>query len=98
GCGDGFIHATATPGRMSANLKVALVGSIAADGRAYRIRHGGILAEVDAGGWTADFKGLPVDGPWELESPLKPGEVCGTATLPRSLTVVVSAVCGEVDR
>jgi hypothetical protein len=92
-CRDGKVWATVHPQRFSADLKVATVASHAGEGRTYSIAHAGVQGTVSPGTPSMKFAGLPIMGDWVLTSPLAPGEVCGTPTLPRSLVVDVFTQC-----
>ena len=61
--------------------------------RPYEIDHAGHHATITPSAPSNAFIGLPVEGDWVLRTPLAPGEVCGTATLPSSLSIDVLTQC-----
>jgi hypothetical protein len=93
GCGDGKVWATVHAQRFSPDVKVATVASHAGDDRTYDVQHAGRNAKVTPGAPTASLAGSALVGDWVLTSPLRPGETCGTPTLPRSLVVDVFTQC-----
>jgi hypothetical protein len=60
--------------------------------RALRVEHLGATAELDAGGSSAAFAAIPVQGKWILSTPLQNGESCGP-DLPRNLAVQIVPKC-----
>jgi hypothetical protein len=95
GCAPGRIWVTARvpADAWSPRLRVNQVFS--ADGRAYRIEHAAGVAQVTPDEPSNALSDLPVTGAWRLETPLRPGEICGEASAPESLAVNVSFVCAD---
>jgi hypothetical protein len=52
-------------------------------------------ANVTSGAPSAAFRDQPIAGAWKLETRLRPGEVCGKPSLPRSLAIHVTLTCSE---
>lgn len=95
GCDAESVWASVQARRFASRLRVVGVTAPLGDGRAYHVEHAGADADLEAGAVTLVFDGLPVAGEWNLRSPLKPGETCGTPTLPPSLSIVAFTECAE---
>jgi hypothetical protein len=74
-------------------LHVSTVAS--ADNRSYKVKHSSTTADVSPGSPSDAFRDQPIAGAWKLETPLRPGEVCGKPSLPRSLAIQVTLLCAE---
>jgi hypothetical protein len=92
-CDAGAIRATAKAFHFADNLKVATVEPLPGDRRNYVVAHAGIQTTLAPGRVDTHFGGLPVAGDWLITTPLQPGEVCGTPTLPHNLAINVTAQC-----
>jgi hypothetical protein len=75
------------------SVKVTTVGVRGSDERTYRVEHDGRHGEVGPLRATDAFAGTTMNGRWVLATPLRPGESCGTATLPRNLVVETFTEC-----
>ena len=84
GCAPGRLWVTArVPAEAwDPQLRVGVVWS--SDGRSYQVEHASKTANVAQGAPSGDFRGDPIAGDWKLEMALRPGEACGTPSLPRS--------------
>jgi hypothetical protein len=65
------------------------------DNRPYKVQHLITTADVAPGVPSDAFRDQPIAGAWKLETPLRPGEVCGGASLPPSLAIHVTLICAE---
>jgi hypothetical protein len=97
GCDQGKVHAIVHVQRFSPDVRVATVSTRAEDARTYTVTHAGVVAAVHPGdGPAIAWSGTPILGDWVLESPLLPGESCGTpgaAALPRNLGIQAFTQC-----
>jgi hypothetical protein len=93
GCQGDRIWGTVHASHFGPNVKVGMVTLHPGDGRSYEVEHGGISASVSPGVPASAFVGTVITGDWVLSSPLRPGERCGTPSLPRNLVVDVYAQC-----
>ncbi|HTO54891.1 MAG TPA: hypothetical protein VMR50_16025 [Myxococcota bacterium] len=95
GCAPGRMWVTARvePGAWDTRLRVDEIAS--ADGRSYRVEHAAVQAEVTPDASTGALRDLPITGAWKLETPLRPGERCGEASAPESLSVSVTFLCAD---
>ena len=91
GCDKTSIWVTDNAKLWDDHLRVVRVASH--DGRQYHVEHEGRAGEVDADAPSSAFAGTSVVGKWFLKTPLRPGEVCGTASLPHNLMVDVYTAC-----
>jgi len=93
GCANRRVWATVQVRRFAEDVTIATVQEHPGDARTYLVHHAGMQAAVAPGMVAREFAGMPIRGDWLLESPLRPGEACGTPTLPRSLVVDVVTQC-----
>lgn len=87
-----WVTAHVPPGAWDSRLRVATVS--ARDGRAYRIDHATLRAEIAAGEESEAFRDLPIQGAWRLETPLAAGEACGCVA-PQALAIELTFVCAD---
>jgi hypothetical protein len=76
------------------NDRVRVLRVAAIKNRAIEIRHGGklVLLPGDGAGSEA-LNGTPVEGPWELRSPLSEAELANPALRPSALEIQVTIGC-----
>jgi hypothetical protein len=92
-CESGVLTAPVEVRNFAESVKVTAVGVRGGDGRTYRVEHEGRRAEVVPLQATRDLAGTSMNGRWVLATPLRSGESCGTATLPRNLVVETFTDC-----
>ncbi|HTO09226.1 MAG TPA: hypothetical protein VMR86_19400 [Myxococcota bacterium] len=95
GCSPGKIWVTARvdPGTWDPRLRIDEVRST--DGRFYHVLHAAQMAEVGPDAPSYGLRDLPPAGAWKLETPLRPGEKCGEAGAPESLSVALTFICAD---
>ena len=95
GCAPGRVWVTArVPADLwDPRLRVNTVAS--GDNRPYKVQHLTTTADVPPAVSSEAFRDQPIAGAWKLETLLRPGEVCGEASLPPSLAIHVTLVCTE---
>jgi hypothetical protein len=89
-CDATHIRSTIAASGFAPSLRVNGVSSA----RALTVTHAGRTAHLGAGEASATFRGLPVDGDWQLEGALLAGETCGTPSIPAGLFLDVTSQCG----
>jgi hypothetical protein len=67
-------------------------------GRLYTVQHGMTIANVAPSGPSVAFRDRPIAGACKLETPLRPGEICGKPSLPQSLAITRHAHVFRVTR
>jgi len=95
GCAPGRIWVTARVAADAWDPRLRVNQVFSGDGRTYRVEHAAARAEVSPDAPSDALRDLPIAGAWRLETPLRPGEVCGDASAPQSLAVSVSFVCAD---
>jgi hypothetical protein len=93
GCADGKVWATIHAKNFSPDIKVAAIARRNGDDRTYQITHGGVQGDLGPENDTKAFQGTPIFGDWIILSPLRAGEACHTASLPRSFGIDVFMQC-----
>jgi hypothetical protein len=93
GCDDKSVWVTANPPPELWDPRISAGNIASADGRAYRVEHGGRVVEVAPQTPSPAFADIPLFGPWKLTTALRPGEICGTETAPNNLLINIQTKC-----
>jgi len=95
GCDSQHVWVTARvpPEAWDTHLHVDTV--VSGENRQYKVQHLNTTADVTESAPSGAFRNDPIAGEWRLETTLRPDEVCGKPSLPRSLAIVATLRCTE---
>ncbi|HEY6879824.1 MAG TPA: hypothetical protein VI299_17470 [Polyangiales bacterium] len=95
-CRDGVLSANVSAAGFDPLLRAGVMSAYVGADRVLTVSHAGAAATIAPGDTNSAFASSSIDGAWHLETRLREGESCASATLPRSLTVGIQPTCGAL--